>query len=87
MYKDSIKKVLKKLDSGRISVDKAFNFLKDLPYKDLGFAKLDNHRAIRRGFPEVVYCENKSLKYITGIVKVLMKKGGPLLLTRASAQC
>lgn len=87
MYKDSIKKVLKKLDSGRISVDKAFNFLKDLPYKDLGFAKLDNHRVIRRGFPEVVYCENKSLSHITGIVKGLMKKGGPLLLTRASTQC
>lgn len=87
MYKDSIKKALKKLDSGGISVDKAFNFLKDLPYKDLGFAKLDNHRAIRKGFPEVVYCENKSLNHITGIVKGLIKKDGPILLTRASAQC
>lgn len=87
MYKHSIKKALKKLDSGMISVDKAFNFLKDLPYKDLGFAKLDNHRAIRRGFPEVVYCENKSFKHIAGIAGDLIKKGGPLLLTRASLQC
>jgi NCAIR mutase (PurE)-related protein len=87
MYRHSIRKALKKLDSGRISVDKAFDFLKDLPYKDLGFAKLDNHRAIRRGFPEVVYCENKSIENITNIVKDLIKRDGPLLLTRASRPC
>jgi NCAIR mutase (PurE)-related protein len=87
MHKDSVKKVLRRLSRGRISIDKAFEFLRDLPYKDLGFAKLDNHRAIRRGFPEVVYCENKSFGHINGIVKSLIRTKGPLLLTRASADC
>lgn len=86
MYKSYIKKVLKKLNSGKLSIDKAFSFLKDLPYEDLGFAKLDNHRVIRKGFPEVVYCGGKSLKQIEEIVRNLMRKKGPLLLTRASPE-
>ncbi|MBI4335305.1 MAG: nickel pincer cofactor biosynthesis protein LarB [Candidatus Omnitrophica bacterium] len=84
MGEDRIKKILNGLGSGDISVDKAFNLLRDLPYKDLGFAKVDHHRAIRRGFPEVVYCEGKSLAHIRDITAHLIKKGGPVLLTRAS---
>lgn len=87
MYRAFIKTVLKKLQLKTISVDKAFNLLRDLPYKDLGFAKLDNHRVIRRGFPEVVYCEHKSPEHINRIVKNLMNKEGPLLLTRSSPEC
>lgn len=86
MYKNTIKRVLRRLEAGKISVDKAFGFLKDLPYEDLGFAKLDNHRVIRKGFPEVVYCGGKSLRQIEEIVKNLMRKKGPLLLTRASPE-
>jgi len=87
MYKNFVKKVLKDLKSKNLSVEKAYTLLKDLPYKDLGFAKLDNHRTIRRGFPEVVYCERKSPDQIKKIVGNLINKKGPLLLTRASAQC
>ena len=87
MYKDSIKSILKQLEAGKVSADKAFNFLKDLPYEDLGFAKLDNHRVIRKGFPEVVYCGGKSLKHIEGIVEKLMRKNNPILLTRVSGEC
>jgi len=85
MQIDLIRKVLKELESGRISVDKAVSLFKDLPYEDLGFAKLDNHRAIRRGFPEVVYCGGKSLAQVRAIAKRLIKKKGPILLTRAPA--
>lgn len=87
MYKNFVKKVLRDLKSKKISVEKAFALLKDLPYKDLGFAKLDNHRTIRKGFPEVVYCEKKSPDQIKKIVGNLINKKTPLLLTRASAQC
>ena len=87
MYKDSIKKILNSIRSKTISTDKAFSLLKDLPYKDLGFAKLDNHRMIRKGFPEVVYCEGKTPGQIKKIVKNLITKEGPLLLTRASPEC
>lgn len=87
MYKNAIKKILKKLDGGKISIGKAFSLLKDLPYEDLGFAKIDSHRAIRKGFPEVVYCAGKTLGQIKDIVKSLIKKKAPLLLTRASPEC
>lgn len=86
MYKKTIRKVLRRLEAKKISIDKAFGFLKDLPYKDLGFAKLDNHRIMRKGFTEVVYCGGKSLKQIEKIVENLMHRKGPLLLTRASPE-
>lgn len=87
MDRNSIKKTLRGLRAGRISVEKAFNLLKDLPYEDLGFAKLDSHRCIRKGFPEVVYGEGKDLTHIKKIAGNLMGKKGPILLTRASPDC
>ncbi|MCX5715657.1 MAG: nickel pincer cofactor biosynthesis protein LarB [Candidatus Omnitrophica bacterium] len=87
MRKTALKGVLKKLRSGKISLQKAFCLLKDLPYTDLGFAKLDNHRAIRRGFPEAVYCERKTPQQIEKILRHLIPRKEPLLLTRASEEC
>ncbi len=87
MHKTFVKEILKKVNSKKISVERAFSLLKDLPYRDLGFAKLDNHRAIRRGFPEVVYCESKTFPQIKTIVGTLIKRKGPLLLTRSSPEC
>jgi len=86
MYKPFIKAVLRKLETKKISSARAFTLLRDLPYKDMGFAKLDTHRAIRRGFPEVVYCERKTLEHVKKIVGHLMLKKGPVLLTRASPE-
>jgi pyridinium-3,5-biscarboxylic acid mononucleotide synthase len=87
MYRASIRKVLKKLETGQFSIDEAFSALKDLPYDDLGFAKLDNHRTIRRGFPEVIYCGGKSFDQIENIVRHLMRKKTPILMTRVSPEC
>ncbi len=86
MYHTFIKDVLKKVNSKKISAGKAFALLRDLPYKDLGFAKLDSHRVIRRGFPEAVYCERKSLDQVEKIVSHLMRKKYPILLTRAGPE-
>ncbi len=87
MYKDFIKDILKKVSSKKLPVGEAFVMLRDLPYRDLGFAKLDSHRAARRGFPEVVYCEKKSVRHIKRIVKALIGKEAPILLTRATPEC
>lgn len=87
MYTDAIQTTLRKLHSKKISVQQAYRLFKDLPYTDIGFAKLDTHRSVRRGFPEVIYCEGKSMRQIHKIVEHLKKKGSPLLLTRASADC
>ena len=81
-----IKKLLEDVQNGDISVDDACNQLKDLPYKNLGFANVDNHRAIRTGFPEVIYCEGKTPEQIRDIMAELVSKGGNIMGTRASSQ-
>jgi len=79
-------KVLKLLKSGRISVNKALGALKHLPYEDLGFAKIDNHRQLRRGFPEVVFGKGKTVDHIVKISRHIVAHDGILLVTRAPKQ-
>jgi NCAIR mutase (PurE)-related protein len=79
----TIKAILKSLKSGKMGVDAAFNRLKDLPYADLGFAKFDLHRELRKGFPEVVFCQGKTLRQLETLVRKLKGKVSPLVLTRA----
>jgi NCAIR mutase (PurE)-related protein len=76
-------KILKGVRHGRISVRKALLSLKDMPYKDIGFAKIDNHRALRRGFPEVVFGKGKTVDQIVEISKRIIAHDGILLVTRA----
>ena len=76
-------KILKSLKAGRISVNKALSSLKEMPYKDIGFAKIDNHRALRRGFPEVVFGKGKTVDQIVEISKRILAHDGILLVTRA----
>ena len=82
--KKYLKGILGKLYSKKISVSKAFRALKNLPYENMKFARLDHHRAFRKGFGEVVYCENKTFEQVSKITKALLKHKNPLLLTRAS---
>lgn len=84
MNKEDITAILEKVKNGEIEVDDAASSLKDLPFKDLGFAKVDNHRSLRNGFPEVIYCEGKSLDEIEGIVKEMLKHDNNILASRAS---
>ncbi len=86
MNKEDITALLEKVQSGEIEVETAASSLKDLPFKDLGFAKVDNHRSLRNGFPEVIYCENKSLDEIEGIVKEMLKHDNNILASRASKE-
>lgn len=79
---ENIKKMLRDVKSGRLSHQKALSALKDLPYKDLGFAKIDNHRALRRGFPEVIFGQGKTDEQIIRIAGKIMEHDGILLITR-----
>ncbi len=81
--KESIKKLLKDLDSKKITVKKAFQLLKELPYKNMNFAHLDHHRTIRKGFGEVVYCEGKAREHVKKILDVILKRNECILFTRA----
>ncbi|MBZ4686470.1 MAG: mutase-like protein [Clostridiales bacterium] len=73
MNEKKLKELLTELKNGKIDVDDAFSILKNLPFEDLGFAKIDNHRQIRQGFPEVVYCEGKTKDHVVAIIKKLVE--------------
>ena len=79
-----LEELLTKYKNGEIAMEVVLERLKDLPFEDLGFAKVDHHRAIRKGFPEVVYCPGKTIDQIQGIFKSLIEKNKNILLTRAS---
>lgn len=75
--------LLKDLRAGKLDVPRAVARLRSLPFEELGFASLDHHRSIRQGFPEVILCEGKTKAQVVAIARGLLKKGGPLLATRA----
>jgi len=70
------------LQKGTVSTEEALHRLKYLPFEDLGFAKVDHHRHIRRGFPEVVFGQGKSSRQIISIMKSLARNLSPILVTR-----
>ena len=70
--------------TGRVEVTTAVELLRDLPYEDLGFAKLDHHRGLRQGLPEVVLGLGKTGDQVAAVVTKLAGKGGPVLVTRAT---
>jgi len=80
----NINELLEKVKNGSISVEEAALKLKMSPFEDLGYAKLDTHRQIRSGFPEVVYCSGKPDEYISSIFQKLFEKNGEVMGTRAT---
>jgi hypothetical protein len=74
--------LLKTLRSGKISIEKTLVELRSLPFQDLGFARIDHHRSLRKGFPEVIWGEGKTPVEILSIIKQLKKKGQNILVTR-----
>lgn len=81
-----LKKLLFEIKSGDMSIEKGMELLEDLPFKDLGFAKIDNHREIRVGYPEVIYCAGKSIEQVVEIIKFMITKNSNILGTRASKE-
>lgn len=81
---DDISRMLKDFKARRIPFAKMRKALKDLPYKDLGFAKIDNHRSLRRGFPEVVFGKGKTTAQTLHIAKRIIEHDGILLITHAT---
>ncbi|MGC2063796.1 MAG: nickel pincer cofactor biosynthesis protein LarB [Thermodesulfovibrionales bacterium] len=84
MQTAKIKEILDDLSTGRVSADDALNLLKHLPYEDLSFAKIDHHRHMRQGIPEVIYAAGKTEKQVVAIARAMHKKTGSFLITRAS---
>ncbi len=83
---ERLRALLERVKSGETEVDAAVQSLKTLPFEDLGFAKLDHHRALRNGFPEVIYCPGKTTEHILGIVEKLTARASKVLASRASVE-
>ena len=77
-----LKDLLEKIKNGKIEIDEAIQKLKLLPFEDIGFASIDHHRDLRRGFPEVIYARGKRVEEIIAIVEKMVEKEENVLITR-----
>jgi pyridinium-3,5-biscarboxylic acid mononucleotide synthase len=85
MQRSKLKELLESLQDNRITVEDTLRRLENLPFEDLGFANLDHHRALRRGYPEVVFCQNKTVEQVKSIVLHLSEQN-MVLATRATPE-
>ncbi len=83
MNKKELHSLLESVKNNEIDIEDAEKLLADLPFKDLGFAKIDDHREIRVGYPEVIYCEHKTPSQVRDIISHMLTRGGNILATRA----
>ena len=81
-----VRKLLEEVKRGDTSIEEAENAFKNLPYEDLGYAKLDLHRKLRSGFPETVFYQGKPDAYLADIFETLYRENGEVLGTRATPE-
>ena len=86
MDSEHLVELLHKVREGKVSVAQAVGRMRHLPFEDLGFAKVDHHRALRQGFPEVIMGQGKEAKEITAIVRAMRRRRTNVLVTRVSAE-
>ncbi len=84
--KTELEEILEKVFHKELTPEEAFLRLKDYPYQDLGFAKIDHHREVRKGFPEIIFGLGKTSEQIRRIAGEISKRGNSLLLTRVEPQ-
>lgn len=81
-----VKELLQQVQAGTLKIEEAEGLLKDLPYEELGYAKLDHHRKLRSGFGETVFCQGKPEDYLVGIYQKFYERDGEVFGTRASKE-
>lgn len=86
MNPKEVEKLLHSVKEGTTSVQDALEALKSLPYTDLGFARIDNHREMRTGYPEIIYCAGKTVEQVREIVKLMASRKNNVIATRATAE-
>ncbi|HKF49044.1 MAG TPA: nickel pincer cofactor biosynthesis protein LarB [Terracidiphilus sp.] len=87
MNRLQIEALLNEVRDGRTDVPEALERLRVMPFEDLGFAKLDHHRPLRTGMPEVIFAAGKSVAQVTQIFAHMAQAGGNVLATRVSPEC
>ena len=86
MDRDELRKLLQDVKNGLVDIAGAEERLKSLPFESLGFASVDTHRELRRGFPEVILCEGKRTDEVVAIAHVILRNSDRLLATRATPE-
>ncbi len=86
MNAESIRELFQQVHKGKLSPDEAVQRLRHMPFEDLGFAKVDHHRSLRVGMPEVIFGQGKTPAHMAKIFEKLSQHGGNVLATRASAE-
>ena len=86
MDSERLVELLEQVRNKRVDVTQALARLRHLPFEDLGFAKIDHHRALRQGFPEVILGQGKDVREIAAIVRAMRRRKSSILLTRVDAQ-
>ncbi len=86
MDNQHLMELLKQVQSGQTDLDAAMNLLKELPFENLGYARIDNHRCVRTGVSEVIYCEGKTVEQTQGIVQRLARHHDNIMATRANRE-
>ncbi|HAM10010.1 MAG TPA: nickel pincer cofactor biosynthesis protein LarB, partial [Bacteroidales bacterium] len=81
-----IEKLLNDVKSGNTSVDDALDVLRNFSYTDLGFARIDHHRELRTGYPEIVYCAGKTVEQVREIFRVMAERENNVIGTRANQE-
>lgn len=81
-----VEKLLIDVKNGESTIEEALNVLKNFPYTDLGFARIDHHREMRTGYPEIIYCAGKSVDQVKEIVRVMSEKENNVIGTRANQE-
>ncbi|MBI4603585.1 MAG: nickel pincer cofactor biosynthesis protein LarB [Planctomycetes bacterium] len=86
MTQEDFRKLLKKVWAQKVSVEDALRQVRLEPFEEISCARVDHHRAVRCGFPEVIFCQGKRPEDITEIARTILKRANVLLATRASAE-
>ena len=84
MDRERLQQLMEQVRSGEVAPEEAVQQLRALPFEDLGFAKVDTHRELRTGFPEVIYCAGKTVDQVLRIAKRIAKRHGVALATRCT---
>jgi hypothetical protein len=86
MNQEALRRLLERVKGGNLDVDAAMERMRHMPFEDLGFAKVDHHRALRHGMPEVIFAQGKTPQQVVSIAARLLKTSKNMLITRADAK-
>src|ERR1043165_6952425 len=87
MDQDQLRELLARVRAGEVDVDGAIGRLRHMPFEDLGFAKIDHHRSLRHGMPEVILAKGKTSEQVAAIAERLLEHSQNVLITRADPEC